>query len=122
MHYGLMNPGTRRTSPAAYPTHARFDERGVETEHGRILRHRQSKEPATVYAEPSPPRHTSTLLVWAVIRPRGEAPFPEVVSSAFLASQTAFPRSAWERGKVRPKAPRHTLTLLIFCGPPGSEN
>ncbi|SIO59563.1 hypothetical protein SAMN05444166_6097 [Singulisphaera sp. GP187] len=30
-HYGLTNPGTSRTSPAAYPTPVRFDERGVET-------------------------------------------------------------------------------------------
>jgi len=34
-HHGLTNPGTSRTSPAAYPTHVRFDEQGVETEHGR---------------------------------------------------------------------------------------
>ena len=32
--YGLTNPGTSRTSPAAYPTPVRFDERGVETGHG----------------------------------------------------------------------------------------
>jgi hypothetical protein len=42
LQYGLTNPGTNRTSPAAYPTHAGFDERGVETEHGEA-----SEAPAT---------------------------------------------------------------------------
>jgi len=40
-----------------------FDERGVETEHGGILGHRQTKGPATRKATPKPPRHSSTLLV-----------------------------------------------------------
>jgi len=48
--------------PGAGNPPARFDEQGVEMEHGQTLRHRQSKEPATVYAGPKPPRHTSTLL------------------------------------------------------------
>ena len=33
--------------PDAGNPHVRFDERGVETEHGRILRHWQPKGPAT---------------------------------------------------------------------------
>jgi hypothetical protein len=37
MHYGLTNPGTSRTSPAAYPTHVRFG--GGPTEKGRFDRY-----------------------------------------------------------------------------------
>ena len=49
--------------PDAGNPHVRFDERGVETEHGRILWHRQPKGPATRMADLNPPRHSSTLLV-----------------------------------------------------------
>ena len=47
--------------PGAGNPPAGFDERGVETEHGQTLRHRPSKEPATDYAGPKPPRHIPTL-------------------------------------------------------------
>ena len=47
--------------PDAANPHVRFDERGVETEHGGILGHRQPKGPATRKATPKPPRHSSTL-------------------------------------------------------------
>jgi hypothetical protein len=43
-------------------TPGRFDERGVETEQGGLLGHRQPKGPATRKAAPTPPRHSSTLL------------------------------------------------------------
>jgi hypothetical protein len=42
--------------------HVQFDERGVETEQGGILGHRQPKGPVTRQATPKPPRHSSTLL------------------------------------------------------------
>ena len=45
--------------PGAGNPPAGFDERGVETEHGQTLRHRPSKEPATDYAGPTPPRSGS---------------------------------------------------------------
>src|SRR5882724_8319886 len=48
--------------PDAANPHVRFDERGVETEHGGIPGHRQPKGPATRKATPNPPRHSSTLL------------------------------------------------------------
>src|SRR5437879_881661 len=47
--------------PDAANPHVRFDEREVETEHGGILGHRQTKGPATRKATPKPPRHFSTL-------------------------------------------------------------
>ena len=47
--------------PYAGNPQVRFDERGVETEHGGILGHRQTKGPATRKATPKPPRHSSTL-------------------------------------------------------------
>jgi hypothetical protein len=50
-----------RELDAANP-HVQFDERGVETEHGGLLGHRQTKGPATRKATPKPPRHSSTLL------------------------------------------------------------
>jgi hypothetical protein len=48
--------------PDAANPHVRFDEREVETEHGGILGHRQTKGPATRKATTKPPRHSSTLL------------------------------------------------------------
>jgi hypothetical protein len=48
--------------PDAANPHVRFDERGVETEHGGLLGHRHTKEPATRKASPKPPRHSSTQL------------------------------------------------------------
>src|SRR5260370_42783 len=48
--------------PDAANPHVRFDERGVEPEHGGLLGHRHTKEPATRKATPKPPRHSSTLL------------------------------------------------------------
>src|SRR5260370_41219630 len=48
--------------PDAANPHVRFDERGVEPEHGGLLGHRHTKEPATRKASPKPPRHSSTLL------------------------------------------------------------
>src|SRR5713226_2175372 len=47
--------------PDAANPHVRFDERGMETEHGGILGHRQTKGPVTRKATPKPPRHSSTL-------------------------------------------------------------
>jgi hypothetical protein len=47
--------------PDARNSPVRFDERGVETEQGGILRHRQPKGPVTRTATPKPPRHSSTL-------------------------------------------------------------
>jgi hypothetical protein len=47
--------------PAAGNPPVRFDERGVETGHGGLLGHRQTKGPATRKASPTPPRHSSTL-------------------------------------------------------------
>src|SRR5260370_14994148 len=44
-------------------SHVRFDERRVEPEHGGLLGHRHTKEPATRKASPKPPRHSSTLLL-----------------------------------------------------------
>ncbi len=50
--------------PDAANPHVRFDERGVEPEHGGLLGHRHTKEPATRKATPKPPRHSSTLLLF----------------------------------------------------------
>src|SRR5216684_4046571 len=55
--------------PDAANPHVRFDERGVETEQGGLLGHRQPKGPATRKALPKPPRHSSTLLTsWHCLR------------------------------------------------------
>jgi hypothetical protein len=57
--------------PYAGNLQVRFDERGVETEHGGILGHRQTKGPATRKALPKPPRHSSTLLLPVILTKLG---------------------------------------------------
>ena len=56
----------RLTNPVGEPDaanpHVRFDERGVETEHGGLFGHRQPKGTVTRKATPKLPRHSSTLL------------------------------------------------------------
>jgi hypothetical protein len=49
--------------PDAGNPHVRFDERGVQTEQGRVVRHRHAKGLATRAALPTPPRLSSTLLL-----------------------------------------------------------
>jgi hypothetical protein len=49
--------------PDALNPQVRFvDEREVETEHGQVLGHWQTKGPDTCIPWPKPPRHLSTLL------------------------------------------------------------
>jgi len=56
MKYSLVR------KPGAGKPPARFDERGVETEHGGASEAPANKRAGNRYAEPKPLRHTSTLL------------------------------------------------------------
>ena len=48
--------------PCAGNPHARFDGRGVETGQGSAIEAPTTERVGNRYAEPTPPRHTSTLL------------------------------------------------------------
>ena len=49
--------------PDAVILQVRFEERGVEPEHGWILRHWRIERASPSYGQPNPPRHSSTLLL-----------------------------------------------------------
>ena len=51
--------------PDAGKPHVRFDERDVETEHGEASEAATTERVGNRYALPNPPRHISTLPIFA---------------------------------------------------------
>jgi hypothetical protein len=64
----------------------------VETGHGELLGHRQTKGPATRKATPTPPRHSSTLL----------RPEETVTFLGYTVGRRHDPRTGWAYIAVRP--------------------